>query len=156
GNGHLGAAVGPGAEAGAVMRFDRMLLRRSAQDVDPISWLTGSMVPLAFAALNLLYGVVFAVATWGLSAAPLLQLVGVGLCTAAGLVIQALTRPLRPPLTWVGAAGAIGFAVAGMLLSAIGYAGTDLRIEVWWAPFGVALTIGSLAPYLPARAIVVL
>lgn len=138
------------------MNFDRILMRRSAQEVDPISWLTGSMVPLAFAALNLGYGTAFAVATWGASRAPALQLVGVAMCTAACLAIQALTRPLRPPLTWAGAVGAVSLAAGGMLLSAAGYVDADISIEVWWAPFGLALVIGSLAPYLPARAIAVI
>lgn len=138
------------------MRFDRMVLRRSAQEVDPISWLTGSMVPLAFAALNLAYGLAFTMAMWHVSDVPALQLVAVAMCTGACLIIQALTRPMRPPLTWVSALGPIALAGGGMLISAAGYVGTELSIEVWWAPFGLALAIGSLAPYLPARAIAVI
>ena len=45
---------------------------------------------------------------------------------------------------------------AGFLVSALGYTNIVFAIELWWAPFGVALTLASLAPYLPARTLVLL
>ena len=42
------------------------------------------------------------------------------------------------------------------MLSAFGYAGSAIAIEIWWAPFGLALAIASLGPYLPARTVLVL
>lgn len=136
--------------------FERRFWSLSAQEVDPLSWFTGSLVPLVFAALNLVYGVAFAVATWGASRHPVLQIVGVLLCAGACVLIHVLTRPMRRRIGWVGASAALGIAVVGFALSAIGYAGADLAIELWWAPFGLALAIGSLGPYLPARALLLL
>lgn len=136
--------------------FERRFWSLSAQEVDPLSWFTGSLVPLVFAALNLVYGVAFAVATWGASRQPVLQIVGVLLCAGACVLIHVLTRPMRRRIGWVGASAALGIAVVGFALSAIGYAGAELAIELWWAPFGLALAIGSLGPYLPARALLLL
>jgi hypothetical protein len=140
----------------SLVGFDRRFLRLSAQEVDPLSWFTGSLVPLVFAALNLVYGSVFAILTWSTSANPIVQIIGVGMCSAASLLVHVLTRPMRRRIGWPGASAAIALATGGFVVSALGYAGSMLRIELWWAPFGLALTIASLGPYLPARAIVVL
>jgi hypothetical protein len=136
--------------------LDRQFLRLSAQEVDPLSWFTGSLVPLVFAGLNLLYGGTFAVVTWGGSDDPLLQVGGVVLCTGACLLVFLLTRPMNRRMGWGGAALALAIGILGVALSAIGYADETLAIELWWAPFGLALVIGSLGPYLPPRAIILL
>jgi energy-coupling factor transporter transmembrane protein EcfT len=136
--------------------IDRRWLRFSAQEIDPLSWFTGSLVPLVFGALNLLYGGTFAILTWGASRDPLIQIVGVALCSAACIVVHLLTRPMRRGLGWGGASSALALGVTGFALSAVGYADTVLSIELWWAPFGLALVIASLGPYLPARAIILL
>ncbi len=136
--------------------LDRRWLQLSAQEADPLSWFTGSLVPLVFAALNLLYGGTFAAVTWGASRDPFVQIVGVALCSAACVVVHVLTRPMRRRLGWGGASVALALGVVGFALSAIGYADTVLSIELWWAPFGLALVIASLGPYLPARAIILL
>jgi hypothetical protein len=136
--------------------FDRHWLRLSAQDADPLSWFTGPIVPLVFAALNLLYGGTFAALTWTASREPVLQLAGVALCSAACVLVQVLTRPLRRRFGWGGAGAALGMGLAGFALSAIGYADSVLSIELWWAPFGLALVIASLGPYLPPRSIILL
>lgn len=136
--------------------FDHRFLRLSAQEADPLSWFTGSLVPLVFAALSLLYGGTFALLTWGASREPVVQLVGVALCTAACVLVHVLTRPMRRRLGWGGASIALVIGIAGFALSAIGYTHTVLSIELWWAPFGLALVLASLGPYLPPRAIIVL
>ena len=137
-------------------RLNRRWLRVSAREVDPLSWFTGSFVPLVFGGLNVLYGGTFAVLTWGSSPEPLLQVAGVALCAAACVLVQMLTRPMRRRFGWRGAGVAVALGVAGFVLSAIGYSDTMLAIELWWAPVGLALVIASLGPYLPARAIIVL
>lgn len=137
-------------------RFDRRFLRLSAQDADPLSWFTGPLVPSVFATLNFVYGSVFAILTWSGSPHPIVQIVGVVMCTSACVLVHVLTRPMRRRIGWPGAIVAVATATCGFVLSALGYAGSVMTIELWWAPFGLALTIGSLAPYLPARAIVLL
>lgn len=140
----------------STLEFDRRFLRLSAQEVDPLSWFTGSLVPLVFAALNLVYGGVFAILSWSASPNPVVQVVGVLICTSACVLVHVLTRPMRRRIGWRGAIVAVALATGGFVLSAVGYAGSVLAIELWWAPFGLALTIGSLGPYLPARVIVLL
>lgn len=137
-------------------RFDRRWLRLSVQETDPLSWFTGPLVPLVFAGLNLLYGGTFAALTWAASPDPLVQLIGVALCSAACILVHALTRPMRRRLGWGAASVAIGMGIVGFVLSAIGYSDAALSIELWWAPFGLALVIASLGPYLPPRAIILL
>jgi hypothetical protein len=136
--------------------LDHRFLRLSAQEADPLSWFTGSLVPLVFAALSVFYGVIFAAFTWGASREPLLQIIGVALCAAACVLVHVLTRPMRRRLGWAGAIVAVGIAIVGFTLSAYGYSETVVPIELWWAPFGLALVIASLGPYLPARAIILL
>lgn len=136
--------------------FDHRFLRLSAEDADPLSWFTGSLVPLVFATLNFVYGIVFATLSWLASPYPVLQVVGVVLSSSACVVVHVLTRPMRRRIGWPGAAVAVAIATGGFVLSAVGFAGSVVNIEVWWAPFGLALAIGSLAPYLPARAIILI
>jgi hypothetical protein len=128
----------------------------SAYDVDPLSWFTGPLVPLVFAALNLVYGSTLAVITWVQVGNPRLQFTGVVICSAACLFVHLMTRPLRKRIGWGVGAIAMGIASLGFLVSAFGYTNIIFAIELWWAPFGVALTLASLAPYLPARTLVLL
>jgi hypothetical protein len=134
----------------------RRVAALSASELDPLSWFTGPFVPLVFAGLNLAYGSTLAVVTWLQMPTPRLQFVGVLLCTSACLVVHVLTRPLRKPITWRAGALVVGIGSAGFLVSALGYTNLVFSIELWWAPFGVALVLASLAPYLPARTLVLL
>lgn len=136
--------------------LDRQFLRLSAQEVDPLSWFTGSLAPLVFAGLNLLYGGTLAVLTWGGTDAPMLQVVGVALGVSASVLVYLMTRPMNRRMGWGGASVALGVGILGLAVSAVGYAHSTLAIELWWAPFGLALVIGSLGPYLPPRAIILL
>ncbi|MEZ5190188.1 MAG: hypothetical protein R2717_04410 [Schumannella sp.] len=126
----------------------------SAYDVDPLSWFTGPLVPLVFAAVNLVYGITLAAATW--TGTPRLQFIGVLLCSLACLLVHVLTRPMRGRITWRGAALAVGISCIGFLLSSLGYRNIEFVLELWWAPFGVALTLAALAPYQPARNLIAL
>jgi hypothetical protein len=137
-------------------RFNRHFLTLSAYEVDPLSWFTGPLVPIVFAALNLVYGGTLALVTWVQVGNPRLQFAGVILCTLACLLVHVMTRPLRPRIGWGVGAIAVGMGCLGFIVSAIGYTNITFSIELWWAPFGVALVLASLAPYLPARVLVTL
>jgi hypothetical protein len=135
--------------------MDRRSLAISPQQLDPLSWFTGRVVPLVFAGLVLLYGA-FRIPTWFLTPMPWLQAIAVFLCAFACVLVFVMTRALRPQLGWIGGTITVVIGGAGLVVSAIGYAGTELSIELWWAPFGLALAISSLAPYLSARRVLIL
>ncbi|MEO6533669.1 MAG: hypothetical protein ABIO06_08860 [Pseudolysinimonas sp.] len=128
----------------------RGYLAVSAQQLDPLTWFTGRVVPLVFAGLVVLYGA-FRIPTWFITDAPWLQPIGVTLCAGACVFIYVMTRPLRPELGWGVGVATVLIGGAGVVVSSIGYAGAPLSIELWWAPFGFALVIASLAPYLSSR-----
>lgn len=130
--------------------MERSYLGVSPQELDPLSWFTGRVVPLVFAGLVLLYGA-FRIPTWFTTSMPWLQPLAVLLCAAACVMVWVLARPLRPPLGWGAGIVTVLIAGTGLIVSAVGYAGTELSIELWWAPFGLALAIASLAPYLSTR-----
>ena len=138
----------------------------SAQQLDPLSWFTGPLVPLSFAVVTFVYGALLTAYTWDDTPWPWLQALAVVLSSAGGLGIHIATRPLRRPLSWLLGAGLLMPAITGMIISAIGYSATPFNvefwwapgapfsIEFWWAPGALALTIASLGPYLPARKVI--
>ncbi|CAN5279705.1 hypothetical protein BH11ACT4_BH11ACT4_20190 [soil metagenome] len=129
---------------------------RSPQQIDPLSWFTGPLVPLAFAAFSALYGGLMIGVTWTQGLSPLLQAAALSLCVGADVLIHVATRPLRQPIGWAVGAAALLLSGAGMVLSAVDYAGGPFSLELWWAPVAFSLTIGSLGPYLPVRKLLVL
>jgi hypothetical protein len=128
----------------------------SAAQIDPLSWFTGPLVPLFFSVLILLYGVTFELMVRDLGPFPGLQTVALILCAGAGVLIYVLTRPLRQPIGWGWGAIALCMSVAGVVASAVGLSGSTMPTSLWWAPGALALTIGSLGPYLPVRQLLVL
>ncbi len=128
----------------------------SAQQIDPLSWFTGPLVPLALAICVLVYSTILVVVNWGLSERPWLQIVAVLLCVSSGVILHFATRPMRQQIGWVVSVTAIAPSVLGMLLSASDYAGSALAIEFWWAPGTLALAFASLAPYISARRVLLL
>jgi hypothetical protein len=135
--------------------MERSHLAVSAQQLDPLTWFTGRVVPLVFAGLVVLYGAL-RIPTWFATGLPWLQPLAVLLCAGACVFVYVMTRPLRPQLGWGAAIVTVLIGAAGLIVSAFGYAGTELSIELWWAPFGFALGIASLAPYLSARRVLLL
>ncbi|HEU0205557.1 MAG TPA: hypothetical protein VFQ74_02560 [Pseudolysinimonas sp.] len=135
--------------------MDRRYLAVSAQQLDPLSWFTGRVVPLVFAGLIVLYGAL-RIPTWFTTDAPWLQPVAVVLCAGACVFVFFMTRPLRPEPGWGVGILTVVIAGAGVIVSSISYAGAPLSIELWWGPFGFALAIASLAPYLSARRVLLL
>ncbi len=72
------------------------------------------------------------------------------------MIVHIFTRPSFPDIDWGVGVVAILIGGAGFILSAIGYSQSYFAIEFWWAPFGFALVIGSLAPYLPMFRLLIL
>ncbi|MEP6480989.1 MAG: hypothetical protein ABJA94_03165 [Rhodoglobus sp.] len=138
------------------MRESRSSFALSAQQIDPLSWFTGPLVPLSLATMAALYGSVMIAVTWGQTVDPILQGLGLALCVGADVVVHLATRPLRRPIGWRIGALALLVSAAGMVLSAIGYAGTSFSVELWWAPIAFGLTVMTLSPYLPVRQLLVL
>ncbi|MEO6117104.1 MAG: hypothetical protein ABIP33_12020 [Pseudolysinimonas sp.] len=135
--------------------MDRRYLVVSPQQIDPLSWFTGRVVPLVLGGLIVLVGA-FRIPTWFETPLPWVQPVAVGLCASACVFVFVMTRPMRPQLGWGVGIVTVLVAGAGFIVSAIGYAGTALSIELWWAPLGFGLAIACLAPYMSARRVLVL
>jgi len=134
----------------------RRFLVQSAQSIDPISWFTGTNLPLACAALVVVYGFALIAGQWGVSRAPVAQLASVVLAAGACVFVHVITRPMRPPIGWVVAGLVFTIVVAAVALSALDYSGTPFAIEFWWAPSAITLATASLAPYLTAPKLLVL
>ncbi|MCU1439059.1 MAG: hypothetical protein JWP85_56 [Rhodoglobus sp.] len=138
------------------MPGSRRYFQTSAQQIDPLSWFTGPYLPLSFAGLVLFIGTIMTIANWGISSNPQLQLAGLWLCVIAGLLIHMRTRPLRGPIGWGTGAVALAISIAGLVLSALDYAGTGFELTIWWGTAAPSVTLLSLAPYLPVRKVLVL
>jgi hypothetical protein len=136
--------------------INRRYFALSPQQIDPLSWFTGPLVPLVFGGVNLLYGWTLAVLIWKADPGPRLQFAGVLVCTLACIFVHIMTRPMRRQIGWGVGAIAMGAATAGFVMSAVGITGVAFSIELWWAPFGLALVLACLAPYLPTRTLLVL
>ncbi len=135
-------------------RADRRYFALSAQQVDPLSWFTGPLVPLAVTGIMLIAATPAIALTWGLTRMPVLQLVALVACVASPLIVHLSTRPLRRPIGWVTASVALALSAAGVIISAVGFAGSAFTLELWWAPVSFSLVIVSLGPYLPGRTLI--
>lgn len=128
----------------------------SAQQVDPLSWFTGPLVPLVLAACVLLYSTVLVIANWGASERPWLQVVALLLCTSSGVILHFATRPMRQQIGWATSALAVAPSVVGLVVSAYDYRSAHIRIEFWWAPATLSLAVACLAPYVNVRRVLVI
>jgi hypothetical protein len=131
--------------------------RRSANEVDTLSWLTASLVtawvPLLIVSLG-----AGAVLLGGQGAdAPAYQWAAVIVAALAATAIHVAARPTRSRF---GTATAIIVAVlasSAVLISGWGIAhgapdaAHELVPELWWAPVAVALVVMSLSPFVPGR-----
>ena len=128
----------------------------SAQQADPLSWFIGRLVPLSFTALGLLYGMFAIATTWTATSEPWVQLIALAICSGSGFFVHVVTRPMRRPFDWRRASVALLGSVAGMLLSAVGYAGGGMTLDRWWGSAALALSIAALGPYLPTAQLLAL
>lgn len=132
----------------------------SPQQLDPLSWFTGPFVPLTFAGLTALAGLVALAAGRG-EPGLVMQIPALVLVVVASLLVHAVARGTRRTVGWPVGVAAVATGGAGMVTSAIGYsiagaAGRELYPELWWASFSMALVLGGLSPYLPARQLVLI
>lgn len=135
-------------------RFAAPRGRLAPQQIDPLSWFTGPFVPLVFGGLTLFYGVFAAVFSWFDVREDLwVQLVAIGLTVCSHVVVQ-IASAVRARVGLLTGIISMTLSSAGFIVSAVGYSGTDFRVELWWAPIALAMTMGSLGPYLPARLLV--
>jgi len=130
--------------------------QRSAQAVDPLSWFTGTNMPLAAAALFVVYSLTIIVGQWQASTAPVLQVLAMALALAAMLLVHVASRPMRPPIGWPLATLAYTLTVAAITISAFDYVGRPLVLELWWAPGALTLISASLAAFVPATRLIAL
>lgn len=134
----------------------RRALSLSAQQIDPLSWFTGPHLALVLAVVAALYGTGAVVASWTGDLRSVAQIAAVLLVVLSLLFVQVMTRPQQRFFDAVMGVAAVGLASLGVLVSAIGFMGAELALEQWWAPFGLALTIGAMGPYLSTRELVCL
>jgi hypothetical protein len=127
----------------------------SPRQIDPLSWITGPLVPLAFAGVSIAYAV-YGIVTTAAFASPVLQVSASVLFVVAQLVLHFAARGLRGVVPTRIAVGAVALGCGALMLSAVGYADHGFAVELWWAPLALSLTMGSLAPYLPAGRIAVI
>ncbi|MFN3707275.1 hypothetical protein [Microcella sp.] len=131
--------------------------RRSANDVDTLSWLTASLVtawvPLLIVALGS-----GAVLVGGQGAgAPLYQWAAVLLATLSTLAIHIAARPRRrrfgtPVAVLVSVLASSAVLLSGWGIGRASQNGDDSLIpELWWAPVAVSLVVMSLSPFVPGR-----
>ena len=129
--------------------------RVSPQQIDPLSWFTRPLVPLAFAALALVTGLGTVAATWQLTGRPWFDLAGIALVVAACVVVQVRTRPMRPSFGAREAVLPLALAVAGLVASTVAAAGSTALVQHSWAPIGVGLVVATLGPFSTVRQTVV-
>ena len=129
--------------------------RVSPQQIDPLSWFTRPLVPLAFAALALVTGLGTVAATWQLTGRPWFDLAGIALVVAACVVVQVRTRPMRPSFGAREAVLPLALAVAGLVASTVAAAGSTALVQHSWAPIGVGLVVAALGPFSTVRQTVV-
>ncbi|MCU1543243.1 MAG: hypothetical protein JWM50_1108 [Microbacteriaceae bacterium] len=129
----------------------REALRVTPQQIDPLSWFIRPLVPITACALAVLVGLFTLVATWGRTHRPWLDVAAIVLIGGACILVQLLTRPLRPAFRARDAVGPLVLALAGLVVSAVGNAGSAVLVQHWWAPVGVGLVVATLGPYSTVR-----
>jgi hypothetical protein len=124
------------------------------QQIDPLSWFTRPLVPVAFAVLSVLVGVATSVLQWSLARQPWLDVSAVACIASACLLVQIATRPLRPTFGPRHALAPLALAVGGLALSTLSAIDSDTLVQYWWASIGVGCVLAALAPFSTARQVV--
>lgn len=136
-------------QAGALRRAR---FTQAPHQIDPLTWLAGNWLPLAFALLMPIASSVSILDLRGTSLAILGQLIALALMSSACVIVYSFARPVRGPFTRRRALIAVAVAAVATIISAANPLGTGtvaelLDLENWWAPLGFAFVIGALVPY---------
>ena len=113
----------------------------------PTSYLAGILVPL--------YAVIVTCANWQAVVNPTLAVLALLLVVGASVVLVVQSSAVRTPLTARTHAAIVGFALAAMLVSALSMWGANSHLGDDWGVPTVGLFIISLAPYRPAKELLV-
>ena len=125
------------------------------QQIDPLSWFTRPLVPVAFAGLAALIGLATTVIQWRLADEPWLDVLAIALIASACVLIQIWTRPLRPMFGPRQALVPLALTVAGVALSTVSAIDSATLVQYWWASIGVGCVIAALGPFSTVRQILV-
>lgn len=125
--------------------------QRSALEVDTLGWLTSSIVIAWVASLIVIHGVVSISLGGQAGPAPQLQVIAIVVMASSALLIHGASQPRGHRLARVLSAGVFVLVAVAVVLSAVGYAGTPVTAELWWAPLGAALVLMSTSPVVPGR-----
>ena len=129
--------------------------RVTPQQIDPLSWFTRPLVPVAFAALAALIGIATSIIQWDLADDPWLDVAAITLVASACVLIQIRTRPLRPMFGPRQALAPLALTVGGLALSTVSAINSDALVQYWWASIGVGCVIAALGPFSTVRQILV-
>lgn len=129
--------------------------RVSPWDADPLSWFSTPNLPLAAAAMTLVHGVLVLGPAGQAGSRPLVQAAGLALSVLAMVWVHVATRPRRGAFTMARALVAVALSGAGVVISAIGYAGDLFAVELWWAPLSASLALLAMVPYSSAARLLI-
>lgn len=128
---------------------------RTLQQRDPLAALVGRPTG-HFAAVGI---PVFAAAmTWANResiVSPVLAAVSLALLVAAGIVLVVLSSPLRAPFTARSLVAVLSLSLLALCASALSMGHNDVALRDDWGAPSVGLFLLALAPYRPARDLVV-
>lgn len=127
--------------------------RHAPYDVDPLTWLAGNRLPIAFALLVPLATVPTVFSASGEPHNILSQLAAIALMALACVVVHWQARPTRAPFRAHHVSTPLALASIATALSAANPPGNQtvsalVGIETWWAPLGFAFVLGALVPYM--------
>lgn len=127
----------------------------SPRQIDPLGWITGPLVPLIFAGLTALYALRSILVDQG-GGSPVFQVAAAVGFVAALVLLHAAGRGLRGTVGLRPALVAVSIGAVSLVVSAVGYAGNEFPVQLWWAPISLALVLGALAPYFPASRVLII
>ncbi|GAB3607294.1 hypothetical protein GCM10027413_27030 [Conyzicola nivalis] len=127
----------------------------SPQQIDPLSWFTRPLVPVAFALLTVVVGLATTFFQWRLVGEPWLDVLAIALIASACVLVQISTRPLRPTFGPRQALAPLALAVGGLALATLSAIDSDTLVQYWWASIGVGCVVAALGPFSTARQVLV-